>query len=107
MSIFKITSQYGEPKLIVHERDHATLAARIALNLAERWGMIAAVPDGEDSSGRSKLRTMTPEEITDRACNTAESLLVEIKNRGWIAEAPSWEEMEEESKRLEAEKRKR
>ena len=52
------------------------LRMRYAGAMIERWGMVAACPDGEDSSGRSKLRLATPEELVDRAYAVA-ALLVE------------------------------
>jgi hypothetical protein len=43
-----------------------------AREFISRWGMVAAVPDGEDSSGRAKVRLSTPEELVVRAFETAE-----------------------------------
>lgn len=63
--------------------------AELASSLAERWGMVAGVPDGEDSSGRSRIRPMTAEEITNHACETAECLYAEFDRRGWIDEIPA------------------
>lgn len=63
-------------------------AATIASQLATRWGMVAAVSDGEDSSGRAKLRIMTPKEIVERAVQVAELLIGEFEARGWFLELP-------------------
>lgn len=58
--------------------------ASFATALAERWGMVAGIEDGEDSAGRSKLRCMTPQEIADKACETAEAMLAKFRQLGWI-----------------------
>lgn len=41
-----------------HETEMLTLEARIALSFMEKWALVAAEPDGEDSSGRAKMRRM-------------------------------------------------
>ena len=49
---YKIVSQYEDtPRIIVHERKHPTFEAKLALNLIEKWGLVAAESDGEDSAG--------------------------------------------------------
>lgn len=62
--------------------------ACIAVHLAEKFGLIAAVPDGEDSAGRSKARLMTPPEMVERAAETAKLLWLEFQKRDWILEVP-------------------
>jgi len=45
---------------------------KLAVDLIERFGSVACVEDGEDSSGRSKSRLQTPDELVDRCIAIAE-----------------------------------
>lgn len=78
-----------------HRRVQITPEASFALKCIERWAMVAAEPDGEDSSGRAKLRRMTPQEITMHACNCAAQAYQEFETRGWMTPLPSMEELAE------------
>lgn len=59
--------QYHQPRLFVHNTELPEEEAKLAFALIERWGMVAGLPDGEDSAGRSKLRLSTPDELVERA----------------------------------------
>lgn len=61
---------------------------RIAIAMAERWGVVAALPDGEDSAGRQKLRCMTADELATVACDTAHALWKQFNERGWLLDIP-------------------
>ena len=63
--------------------------ANIASELLTRWGMIAALPDGEDSAGRQQLRLMTPEELVHRACVVADLAWSTFAERGWLLSLPA------------------
>lgn len=78
----------GHVKPIVHKTHEPYTVARIAMSMAERWGMVAAMPDGEDSAGRQKLRVLTPEELANKACATAAALWKEFGERDWFYENP-------------------
>ncbi|MBD1602282.1 hypothetical protein [Pseudomonas typographi] len=58
--------------------------ARIALGLIDRFGLIAAEPDGFDEAGRQKGRVLSPEEVVTRAFSIAELAVKEIADRGWL-----------------------
>ena len=55
----------------------------------ERWGLVASVPDGEDSAGRQKLRLPTPDELVTRAADIAAATWAECEKRGWLIELPA------------------
>src|SRR5215207_3668850 len=60
--------RYGnKPDPFLNARKQLSMRARMAVALIEKWGMVAAIPDGEDSSGRQKLRMMKPKEMVERA----------------------------------------
>ena len=91
-----IVEEYGRnsaKKLIVHDTEYPIAEARMAEVLIQKWGMVAAVEDGEDSSGRAKLRCMTPAEVVDRACTVAHSTMEEFRKRGWLISAPDISEL--------------
>ncbi len=79
----------SKPCIRVHERNHLELRARTSIAFIERWGMVAAVPDGEDTTGRQKLRLATPTELVERACVITEQLFSAMDSKGWITELPS------------------
>jgi hypothetical protein len=62
--------------------------ASMAEKIATHFALIAAVPDGEDSSGRQKHRLVTPEELAKRACDVAQALAAELESRGLIYDMP-------------------
>ena len=62
--------------------------ARFATGFIEKFGCVACVPDGEDSSGKQAFRLATPSEMVDRACETAQRLYAEFEFRGWLTEVP-------------------
>ena len=80
---------------ILHHREHPTLEAQYALNMIDRWGVVAGKPDGEDSAGRSILCVVPEDEVVSRAFNLAEKAFAEARRRGLMVEVPSWEECRE------------
>ena len=63
--------------------------AAFAMHLIERWGMIAATPDGEDSAGRAKLRPLSATEVVDRACDVSSTAFMAFRLRGWLETDPT------------------
>lgn len=62
--------------------------ARLASELMRHLAIVAVVPDGEDNSGRQKVRLMTPAEIVDRATEIADLAWNKYRSRGWILDVP-------------------
>lgn len=75
-------------EISVQPSEHFVHEARLAATLIEKWGLVAAAPDGESSDGRQKLRDLSPSEIVDKACNTASLAVAEFRKRGWIIKFP-------------------
>jgi hypothetical protein len=73
----------------VHDPLWLTAVGRMSVVFVEKWGMVAATPDGEDSAGRMKLRLLTPAELTQRAVETAELVYAEVQKRGHFIELPN------------------
>jgi hypothetical protein len=55
---------------------------QFAAHMIEKWGMVAATPDGEDSAGRQKMRLATPEELVERAIETTNLLFRRMREEG-------------------------
>lgn len=89
--------RYGATIVDVYRKRVANRAADLTCDLIARWGMVAGLEDGEDSSGRAKLRLATPKEMVKRACDTAEMLIKEIEKRDWYLELPSPQDLPEEN----------
>ena len=82
-------SDVWSPKpLEIQQLKRLNMPAEIAVGLAEKYGLVAAMPHGEDSAGRAKLRLMTPHEIAERATETAKLLWLEFQKREWILDIP-------------------
>ncbi len=87
---FVPTDKWGNSKgaISIKTMEYALWKARMASTLIEKWGMVVGIPDGEDSGGRAKLRTATPEEVVATACSTAELAVDEFRKRGWTVTLP-------------------
>ena len=83
------------PKLMTHARTALTGPAVIAAQYVERWGMVAGMPDGEDSTGRQQLRLSTKNELVSRALDIAEELYAQADARGFLVQLPEYESMRE------------
>jgi len=84
--------QYGEANVMMHGRVVYDDRARTAQEFIDRWGMVAAIPDGEDSAGRQKLRLATPDELVVRAMQTVDLLYSAMDAAGWRLDIPSYSE---------------
>ena len=99
LDLVRMREYDGVVKMAAHERVHADCRARMAGALIQRWGMVAAITDGEDSAGRSKLRLMTVPELVARACDTAAAALAAFSERGWLVDVPDYLTLIEEQKK--------
>jgi hypothetical protein len=63
------------------------LRLTIAIDLLRSHPLVNAIPDGEDSTGRQKMRLQTTEETAHRAMEIAETVVALAEARGWIYEA--------------------
>jgi hypothetical protein len=85
---------FKAPKFEFHDTEVFQTPAKFALTLIEKWGMVAAKPDGEDTTGRAKLSLLKPEEVVERAIETTLLVMEAIKKQGWITVCPTYEEAE-------------
>lgn len=97
----------NRPRFGIHETVHLNQEARLAMSLIERWGMVAAKPDGEDGAGRQKLTCLSPEEVVSKACSTVSAAMAEFRQLGWILDLPTLDQAEEALKSKENGKERR
>lgn len=76
----------------VHQTEIPNFEARLTASIVERWALVAAWPDGEDSAGRQRLRLPTPKELATRAADIAAETYAQLAERGWMEEIPGPEE---------------
>ncbi len=72
--------------------------ATLATEIATRFALIAAEPDGEDSAGRQKLRMPNAKELAGRSCEIASELWAEFESRGWLFDLPLPPELPEKAR---------
>ena len=84
----------GTPQIETIDTDYLDLKGKMALDFIVRWGAVAAIPDGEDSQGRQKLKVMEPSELVDRAVLCVELATAELAQRGWMIQLPDFKEQE-------------
>ncbi len=84
---------YGDDSsVMIHGRVGYSMRANLAQQFVDRWGMVAGIPDGEDSAGRQKLRLATPAELAARAVESANALFDAMDAAGWKIDVPSFTE---------------
>lgn len=91
----KVVDQFN-PKylsIIKHDTEFGGVRAAFMEEFIGRWGMVAAIPDGEDTAGRQKLRMATPAELVDRATSVTELAFDVMKEKGWVIDGPTIEQL--------------
>jgi len=96
-----VKARYGDERYVLHHLKQLDSRASLACQFAERWAMVAAMEDGEDSAGRQKVRRMTPGELADHACECVSALMEQFQVRGWLLEVPNFEQVVDDLARLE------
>lgn len=89
------TDYSGKKQVVVYTTTSLDEPARLAGVLIEKWALVAAAPDGEDSAGRAKARLLTPEELVDRAIAVSERFYEVMRARGHLVDLPDLNEINE------------
>ena len=85
---FMIADRFRLKEPVLYNKLLFGMEAKIAIEMVQRWGVIAAMDDGEDSAGRHRVRLMTTEELVQRACDSAQKLTEEFEKREWVLKLP-------------------
>jgi hypothetical protein len=88
-----VKQRYGDERYMIHNTTQPDLRATLALQFAERWAMVAAEADGEDSAGRQKMRRLEPGELAQHACDCVTALFLQFEDRKWLLKVPSFDEV--------------
>lgn len=83
-----------EPYVMAHNTEILTPQADFARDLIARWGMVSALDDGEDSSGRHKLKLMPPHEVVSRAIETSDLMYKAFADNNMLIQVPTLDEMQ-------------
>jgi hypothetical protein len=87
-TIVLIGNQFDYERVIIHRTQALDSVGEAALRLIERFGLMAADTDGEDSAGRQKGKLMPPSEVVQRCFDIAEMFLIEAIKRDHIVDVP-------------------
>lgn len=85
----EIKTYGGGSSIRVANASHPDQVACLAADIATRFALVAAMPDGEDSAGRQKLRLPTAEELAARSCDIAAALFDQFDKRGMLLDLPA------------------
>ena len=88
--ILRITdeSSYGDKKATVHFLTIPNQEATFALQMLERFGLIAGRDNGEDSTGRAKGELLPVAETVDRAFALSKGAFRHMREAGMLIEMP-------------------
>ncbi len=84
------------PVVTIHLTEFLTMKGEWVIRFVERWGMVAAKEDGEDSNGRAQLKLLTPQEVVDRAFETIDLLFQGLDKRELMMYGQSYAELVKE-----------
>src|SRR5271157_471912 len=88
---------YDGIKMLLHNRRAPTDVASFAMELLRVHAGITARDNGQDDAGRAKIRRDSPAEAVAYACETAALAFDELKHRGWLIPARSWEKLKKKA----------
>jgi hypothetical protein len=86
------------PHVYFHNRIAPADEAKFAMAILERWAMVQGQPDGEDSAGRAKISLTPVEDAVRRACDLSQRAFEVFRERNWLVDIPSLDELEAEIK---------
>lgn len=86
--IAEVETYRGATEIRIAPAETGTVECTIAERLITHFGAIACESDGEDTSGRQKLRLMTPNELVARCFDIADVFCTAARQRGWLIPLP-------------------
>lgn len=78
----------GGTEISVGHRRAFDSRAILATDIVKHFGVVACVPDGEDSNGRQRMRLQTPDELVTRVCEIVDRMATAFTDRGWVLALP-------------------
>lgn len=81
--------------IVIHGRHVADPRATFAQDMIRAWGMVAARPGaGFEPTDKRDVALMPAAEVVQRACDTADLAWKAFRERGWLLDVPSYEEVQ-------------
>jgi hypothetical protein len=88
---------YGDKQVKVYDTEMPNQEARFAFEMLGRFGLIAGMPDGEDSTGRQKAALLPVEETVARVFDLAHEAFRVARERGLMVALPDLNEINAEA----------
>lgn len=79
---------YGDKKVVMFHTEAPNYEGQLALELLNRFGLIAGAPDGEDSGGRQKSKLLPVDETVARCFELAREAMRMLRERGLMVALP-------------------
>jgi hypothetical protein len=89
-SVIRITDEhnYGDRKVFLHFLQAPNQEATFALQMLERFGLIAGRDDGEDTTGRAKAQLLSVAETVARAFDLSAEAFRVMRERAMLVDLP-------------------
>lgn len=100
-------SDFSRTGYMVHCSETPMAEASFTMAILERWAMVQGKDGGEDSAGRSKIGLMPVNETVERACEIADKAFATFRERGWMLDVPSMDDLEDQLQERENKKENR
>lgn len=101
---YRITDELSyDRKVVMYRTEMPNYEAEYALQLLERWAIVAGKPDGEDSAGRQRLALPEISELVARAFDVSQEAFRVARERGLMLALPdlNWINAEKDAERAE------
>ncbi len=87
-------STENTPHIQFHNTEILKPRAEFVKELVARWGMVQAVDNGEDSSGRHQLGLMPPADVVNRAMEVSDLMYKALAKNDLMIKLPTLDEMQ-------------
>jgi len=92
----QVRDRYAQGKDVgIWDTEHLEIEAKLAASMCERWGMVAAEADGEDTAGRQKLKLSTPAGLVERAFAVSKLFMDRARKDGLVHTSPDMPPVED------------
>lgn len=82
------SDSYDDKRIVLYETEVLNKEAQFALEVIERWAMVAAKDAGEDSAGRHCVKLASEQEVVDRAFTVAKLAFMHMRATGMFIQLP-------------------
>jgi len=89
----RVNQEYGDKQVSIFVTKMPDPIGQFAMAIIERFAIVAATPNGEDSAGRQALDLQPPVDLVKRAFDIAELAYEECNARGHLLDLPDLNEV--------------